>query len=301
MRWIYRGIRNLTVWIVCALMILFLASDTTVAGDLAEIKQRGVLRHLGVPYANFVTGSGDGLDVELIRLFAEHLGVKYRYVKTDWDHAFSDLIGKDIAVSGADVRILGNADIRGDILANGVTILKWRKGIVDFSTPTFPTQIWLLTRADSTVNPIKPSPDLNLDIQAVRQLFENRNIIEVMGKPKTCVDPRLYDLKATGVRVKLVDLNLAELVPAMIAGESTSTLIDVPDALIALQKWTGQVKIIGPISEVQMMACAFAKEFPELRDAFNTFFKKCKADGTYRKLVENYYPKVFYYFPVFFQ
>jgi hypothetical protein len=47
-------------------------------------------------------------------------------------------------------------------------------------------------------------------------------------------------------------------VPALIAGESESTLLDVPDAPIALQKWTGQVKIIGPISEVQMMACAFA-------------------------------------------
>ena len=35
------------------------------ADDLREIRERGVLRHLGVPYANFVTGSGDGLDVEI--------------------------------------------------------------------------------------------------------------------------------------------------------------------------------------------------------------------------------------------
>jgi hypothetical protein len=27
---------------------------------------------LGVPYANFITGSGDGLDVELMQLFARH-------------------------------------------------------------------------------------------------------------------------------------------------------------------------------------------------------------------------------------
>ncbi len=36
------------------------------ARDLDEIKKSGVLRHLGVPYANFVTGSGDGMDVELV-------------------------------------------------------------------------------------------------------------------------------------------------------------------------------------------------------------------------------------------
>jgi hypothetical protein len=43
--------------------------------DLPEIKARGVLRHVGVPYANFVTGTGDGLDVELVTLFAQDLGV----------------------------------------------------------------------------------------------------------------------------------------------------------------------------------------------------------------------------------
>ena len=29
--------------------------------DLDEVKAAGVLRHLGIPYANFVTGAGDGI------------------------------------------------------------------------------------------------------------------------------------------------------------------------------------------------------------------------------------------------
>lgn len=73
------------------------------AQDLAEIKARGVLRHLGTPYANFVTGGGGGLDVEIIELFAQHLGVRYEFVPTDWINMFQDLIGVE-----------GKHPIRGD-------------------------------------------------------------------------------------------------------------------------------------------------------------------------------------------
>ena len=62
------------------LVIILNVAGLAVAGDLAELKERGVLRHLGIPYANFVTGSGDGMEVELTRKFAEHLGVKCEFV-----------------------------------------------------------------------------------------------------------------------------------------------------------------------------------------------------------------------------
>ena len=42
----------------------------TKAAALNEIKARGELRHLGIRYANFVTGDGDGFDVELMQGFA---------------------------------------------------------------------------------------------------------------------------------------------------------------------------------------------------------------------------------------
>ena len=61
--------------------MLFLGSMLSAnAQDLAEIRERGVLRHLGVPYARFITGNGDGLDVEIIQLFARHIGVRYEFV-----------------------------------------------------------------------------------------------------------------------------------------------------------------------------------------------------------------------------
>jgi hypothetical protein len=79
--------------------IVFLFSQSVLGADLDEIKKRGVLRHLGVPYANFVTGSGDGLDVEMMKLFAQYLGVEYQYVKTSWKTVISDLIGHKIALA----------------------------------------------------------------------------------------------------------------------------------------------------------------------------------------------------------
>mgnify|MGYP000084292552 CR=1 FL=1 len=34
-------------------------SDVAGTGDLDQVRRDGVLRHLGIPYANFVTGAGD--------------------------------------------------------------------------------------------------------------------------------------------------------------------------------------------------------------------------------------------------
>ena len=64
-------------WICVMATLVIITSGLASADDLPEIKERGVLRHLGVPYANFVTGTGDGLDVELVKLFTQNLGIKY--------------------------------------------------------------------------------------------------------------------------------------------------------------------------------------------------------------------------------
>lgn len=104
--------------------------------DLPGVKAKGVLRHLGVPYANFVTGTGDGMDVELIKLFAQDIGVKYQYVKTSWENVVADLTGKKVKAKGDDVQVLGEAPVKGDLIASGFTILPWREKIVTFSAPT---------------------------------------------------------------------------------------------------------------------------------------------------------------------
>jgi ABC-type amino acid transport substrate-binding protein len=267
------------------------------AGDLDDVQQRGTLRHLGIPYANFVTGTGDGLDVELMQGFAKELGVKYEYVRGDWGSVFGDLTGRKIKPNGAGIEYLSDTPVKGDVAANGITVLPWREKAVAFSSPTFPNQVWLVARADSPTAPITPTRDTATDIEAVKKLIAGHSII---GKAGTCLDPSLYKLEAITSKIKLFDGSLNEIAPALLNGEAELTLLDVPDALVALQKWPGQIKIIGPVSGEQSMAVAFSRDSPRLLAAFDRYLDKCRKDGTYVALVKKYYPFVFSCFPQFF-
>ncbi|MFA7347524.1 MAG: transporter substrate-binding domain-containing protein [Desulfurivibrionaceae bacterium] len=284
--------------IILSALLTFTTVTCALAADLDAIKKQGTLRHLGVPYANFVSGSGDGLDVELCQLFAKHLGVKYEYVKTDWGTVIPDLIGKKVKAKGAEVEITEDAPVKGDMIANGFTVLPWREKVVKFSEPTFPSQIWLIARADSPVKPIIPTKDINKDIALTRALMKGKKVLSL---EKTCLDPKLYDLAATGAKVIGFMGQLNELAPAIINNEAEMTILDVPDALIAIEKWPGKLKIIGPISPKQIMGAGFAQDAPKLLAEYNIFLAGIKKDGTYMKLINTYYPSARMYFPDFFK
>ena len=272
------------------------AFGAAAASDLDTIRQRGVLRHLGVPYANFVTGSGDGLDVELMQRFAGHLGVRYEFVETDWNRAFGDLTGKLVKPNGDLIR---QVPVRGDVIANGMTVLPWREKLVDYSEPTFPSAVWLVARADSKTVPIAASGSRENDIAETKARIGRSSLLVMHA---TSLDPTLYDLHNKGLRIRKYtrSTNLNEMVPAIVNGDAELTLLDVPDALIAFDKWPGKIKVIGPISDEQTMGVGFRKSSPELRRAFNEFLATLKADGTYARLARKYYPSVFRYFPEFF-
>ncbi len=293
----YRETKMRSVGLAIALLLLA-GPALRAADDLAGVKARGTLRHLAIPYANFNTGAGDGLEVEMMKLFAAELGVKYEYIDTSWKQIIGDLTGKTVKPQGQKVEILGETPIRGDVIANGFTVLPWREQIVAFSTPTFPTQVWLVTKSDSPLAPIVPSGRLEDDIAAVKKLLAGRT---VLGMPGTCLDPELYDLAKIGAAPKNFTGGLNDLAPALLQDEAESVLLDVPDCLVALRKWPGKFKVIGPLSEVQTMATAFAPGATELHAAYERFLAKCKQNGTYARLVQHYYPDVFSYFPEFFR
>jgi ABC-type amino acid transport substrate-binding protein len=285
------------VVLVLAMALLSL-TGLAAAADLADIKARGVIRHLGIPYANFVTGSGDGLEVELTQKFAEHLGVRYEFVKTDWGSVVQDLTGKVVKAKGNEIEVVGEAPVKGDIIANGFTILPWREKAVSFAVPTFPSQIWLIARADSKVRPIKPGHNIEKDIMATKATMKGRSVLSM---EKTCLDPALYNLAATGAKIICTTGQLNDMAPALLKGDAEMTILDVPDALIALQKWPGKLKIIGPVSGRQQMAPAFAKDAPQLLAAYNQFITRLRNDGTYMKLINKYYPTARSFFPDFFK
>ncbi len=282
---------------VAALVICM--ATLTWAADLKEIKARGEIRHLGIKYANFVTGAGDGFDVELVQGFARHIGVKYRLVYTDFYNVIRDLLGKDVVRRGDEVLLEGQHPVKGDIIATGFTVLPWREKVVLYSVPTFPSQVLLVARAESAYTPIKGSANLSKDIVETKAILGTKSLLVM---ERTCLDPANYGLKGKGIDLKAYSKssNLNEMVPALLNKDAEFTLLDVPDAVLDLQKWAGKIKVIGPISEQQELAAAFPKSSPELRDAFNEYMRRIRADGSYDRLVNKYYPGIRRYFPDFF-
>jgi len=280
-------------------MLSVLLGRAGLADDLDDVLARGEIRHLGINYANFVTGSGDGFDVELVQGFARHLGVRYTLVQSDFYTVVRDLLGKDVSRKGNDIELVGNFPVRGDIIATGFTKLAWREKIMLFSQPTFPSQVWLMARADSPLVPVKESGNLARDIEATKALIGGKSLLVM---EKTCLDPAGYGLKGVGIDLKAYtkSTNLNEMVPALLNGEADLTLLDVPDALLDLKKWAGRIKVLGPVSGEQEMAAAMRKSGPKLRDAFNAYLKNIRADGTYDALVEKYYPAIRRTLPGFF-
>ncbi len=286
---------------LCVVAALLAAGPASAAdregGDLDAVRQRGVLRHLGIPYAHFVTGSGDGFDVELVRRFAQRLGVEYQFVETDWPEVLGDLTGRRVSPQRPDPERAHAVPIRGDVVATGMTVLPWRARSVVFSSPVFPTQVWVVARADSPLAPIQPSGSLRDDITAVKALLAGRALL---GVPETCLDPSLYKLEGTGARPVLRRLRLDEVAPVLIQGEGDLALLDVADAMVALQRYPGKMKVIGPVSTPQSMAVAFRRDAPRLREEFEAFLADIRRDGSYDRLIATYFPEAPVYFRDFF-
>ncbi|GAD76664.1 putative bacterial extracellular solute-binding protein [Vibrio azureus NBRC 104587] len=283
-----------------------LFSPLALADDVRDIQERGVLRHIGVSYANFVSHIEQGkiqtlagLDVEIIKGFATSLGVRYEYVPAQWNNVIGKLVGHHVEYKNKDIAIGQAMAIEGDLIANGVTILDWRKEVIAFSDDYFPSGVWLVARTDSSMKPIKPTGSIQKDIRQVKGLLKGRT---VLAMEHSCLDPNLYDLYETQADIIFPDgrRHLNEMVPAIMKNDAESTLLDVADTLIAMEKWPGEIKVIGPISEHQRMAVAFRHNSPELRIAFNQYLNKIKQDGTYQELVEKYYPSIFYFYNDYF-
>lgn len=281
-------------------LVAFVGAVMASAADLDDIRERGVLRHLGIQYANFIKTDGRGFDVELVQGFAGELGVRYELVNSDFVSIVRDLLGKDVVRQGAEVSLAGDFPVRGDLIATGFTILPWRQQVLLFSAPTFPSQVLAVARTESTYQPVPSRRDLAAEIAETKQLLGDKSLLVM---ERTCLDPANYGLKGTNIELRpyTASTHLSEMVPALLRGEADFTLLDVPDALLDLQRWAGRIKIIGPVSEPQELAAAFPRSAPDLRAAFDAYLTRIKADGTYDKLVDRYYPGVRHYFPDFFR
>ena len=239
--------------------ILFLCKTTMLWAGLADIRKQGVIRHLGIPCARFVISHGDGFSAELVKGFSQYLGLGYEYVPATWETIIPCLTGKTYRLEKGRPHVTGQCPIKGDIIATGLTILPWRKALIDYSRPTFPSGIWLVAPADSPLIPIRPQGSIQADIEQVKSLLSG---MTVLSKPGTCLDPALYGFENCGANWVALDRKVYEFVSAMMHREVDCSLTEVADAMIALEKWPGKIKVIGPVSPLLEMGCGFRKSDP---------------------------------------
>lgn len=284
----------LLVWLFSIVSVNVASADA-----LDDIRAKGVLRHLSIPYAYFDTGAGDGLDVELIKGFADYLGVRYQYVPTNWNTALNELTGFEVTLEQGQAKRGPAVPVTGDILASGITRLAWREQVVAFSDTLFPSSVWLVAHSDAPVRPIKPSGTLAQDIERTKQQLDPG--LKLLSKPNTCLDASLYGLEGLVSVQYSSEVDVNEIAPAVMHKVSDTALLDVPDALVALDKWAGKIKVVGPISEVQEMAAAFRPEDTQLREAFNQYVRELIISGRYQVLVAKYYGNIQRHFPEFFE
>lgn len=283
---------RIVLFIMINLLVgLGFADDSS--ADLAQIRESGVLRHLGVPYSNFVSGDGDGLDVDILKMYASELGVKYEHVPTSWETVIADLSGKRFLLKGDMVEIIGEVPIKGDIIGNGFTILPWRREVINFSIPYFPSAVWVLAAAGSSLKPINPGNDPAGDVALTKELLIGKHIL---GIKDTCLDPVFYDLKGATAQYR-EGLQLNDLPGAIMKGDYEITMQDAPDALLVLANNPGKIKVLGPITEHQFMAFGISKDSPELLKSFDQFLTKLKDSGKLREMIVKYYPRILDYFP----
>ncbi|MCG8530631.1 MAG: transporter substrate-binding domain-containing protein [Desulfovibrionales bacterium] len=286
-------LRAAQIYSACILFFL-LAIPHAHGVTLEEIRTRGTLRHLAVPYARFANRNGEGLDCALLKRFADYLQVSYELIPTDFHKGFLDLTGTDI---DDPTHPQSPSKIIGDIFASGVTVLPERYQYVDFSLPTFSSQVWLMAKTDSELTPIRPSGDAARDIALTLRQLSQQTIFGVSG---TSLDIKNFPILTS------VDVTLHNLIYT----KKTSTfqfalqrqilfLAESPNILVGLNQWPFRFKVIGPISPPMDMAVAFDKNSSELREAFNQFFKDLWESGEYKKMVEHYYPGAFFYLASF--
>ncbi|KAF1076212.1 transporter substrate-binding domain-containing protein [Halodesulfovibrio sp. MK-HDV] len=284
-----------TIATVFCFLSIFLFYSTSYSISLTEIRARGELHHLGVPYARFANNDAAGLDCSLVRRFAEYLGVRYKFIPTTWRNAIPDLIGMRPTPSGIGQPV---TTIRGDILANGLSMIPERTEYVLFSKPTFTAQVWLLAKPDAEIVPIQPTGTVEKDIEMTIEKTVGKT---VFGIEDLCIDvklfPKLLDTAHMAINVPL------QTIPQPVSFLKSSYdifLMESPSALMALGMWPYSFKIIGPVAKQKNMGVAFAPDSLELRDEFNRFFTALWKSGEYQKLVNSYYPNSFQYFKKFF-
>ncbi|MET7313323.1 MULTISPECIES: transporter substrate-binding domain-containing protein [unclassified Streptomyces] len=253
--------------VICAAVALALplsacssSGDGTTVKGAKLIKSGQITTCTHLPYAPFQSekdGKVVGFDVSMIDLVAEDLGVKQEVV----DKSFETI------KTGADL----NASVC-DVAAAGMTITDERKQNLDFSVPYFNATQALLARKGVKAESVEDITEQKLKLGS-QSSTTGEDFAHSHG-----ADPQSFessDAELNGLRTGQVDVIVQ----------------DYP----VVQNWlkdpanSAKFEIVGNLDTGEQYGFAVRKGGnPKLLAAINQAIKDAKADGTYKKLYEQW-------------
>ncbi|PKW06993.1 polar amino acid transport system substrate-binding protein [Streptomyces sp. 1222.5] len=234
------------------------SGKTTVKGvHLAKGGQLTTCTHLPYPpFQSEVDGKVQGFDVSLIDLVAKDLGVKQQILDTPFENF----------KTGA---FLNSGQC--DLAAAGMTITAERKKNVDFSDPYFEATQAVLVDKSSGVNSLA---DVKAKGKKLGAQAQTTGEDYVKSKGYDPISFESSDAVLNGLRT----------------GQVQAVVIDYP----VVQGWlkdkanADKFKVVDNLKTGEQYGFTVKKGNTALRDAINKAIKNAKADGTYKKLYEQW-------------
>jgi polar amino acid transport system substrate-binding protein len=234
------------------------SGKTTVKGvHLVKAGQLTTCTHLPYPpFQSEINGKVQGFDVSLIDLVAKNLGVKQQIVDTPFENF----------KTGA---FLNSGQC--DLAAAGMTITPERKKNVDFSDPYFEATQAVLVAKNSGVNSLA---DVKAKGKKLGAQAQTTGEDYVKGKGYDPISFESSDAVLNGLRT----------------GQVQAVVIDYP----VVQGWlkdkanADKFKVVDNLKTGEQYGFTVKKGNTALREAIDKALKDAKADGTYKKIYEQW-------------
>ncbi len=285
-------IRTLFVFVLIALLVYFYQDEVINKIRGVEVERLSTLeriQHSGklvglVDYnsTNYFIYRGEpmGYQFELLKAFAEHLGVKLEIVtNNDLNESFKNLKKGEV-----------------DIIAIGLTVTKERSKIVDFSDPLAQTRQVLVQRKPENWRKMETMDEI--EEQLIRNpidLADKTIVIQKMSSFKE----RLINLSnEIGDSIHIIedDREVEQLITAVAEGEIDYTISDEHIALVN-QRFNQDVDVSTAVSFPQNLAWGIRIGDDDFKQELNSWLSEFKNSLTSRLLYDKYFnnPRTIYY------
>lgn len=258
------------IWIAASLVLLF--TGWAWADTLDEIKKRGEMvigmEAAYVPYESIQDGKIVGFDCDIGQRFADKLGVKAKFVDTEWSGIIPALYTKKF-----------------DAILSGMTITGDRAQKVLFSQPYAEASNVVLIRA--TDDTIKSAADLS-----------GKKVGAQLGSAGSQVAKKFEATLIAQGKPGFADMKLYEHYPEAYADLMTKRLDGVVNSMstlmVVMQQQKGLYKQVGGIQDIKAwVGMAFRKDDVAFQKFVDDEFAAMKKSGELTALQQKWFGATF--------